>query len=137
MNWREEVKNAMIEKGISQKELSKLSGVTEASISRYMNDGRTPRINTFYKIMKALGLNGNVDREATENVNHPTHYNKTKYECIDEMILLFGVETVKSFCKCNIYKYKSRAPYKNGEEDLKKADWYLDKLKELGGEYNE
>lgn len=69
-----------------------------------------------------------------DNVNHPTHYNQGKYECIDEMLLLFGVEAVKSFCKCNVHKYRSRAQYKNGEEDLKKADWYLDKLMELENE---
>ena len=69
-----------------------------------------------------------------EMVNHPEHYNQGKYECIDEMIALFGVEAVIWFCKCNIHKYKSRAPYKNGDEDLKKAEWYMDKLLELQGE---
>jgi len=29
------------------------------------------------------------------------------------------------------------ALYKNGEEDLKKADWYMKKLAELGGNENE
>jgi transcriptional regulator with XRE-family HTH domain len=69
-----------------------------------------------------------------EMVNHPDHYNQGKYECIDEMLGLFGVKTVISFCKCNIYKYKTRASHKNGEEDLAKADWYMDKLLELQGE---
>ena len=68
----------------------------------------------------------------TEAVNHPAHY-QGKHECIDEMIALFGVEAVKAFCKCNVYKYRFRAANKNGQEDLDKADWYMDKLMELGG----
>ena len=64
------------------------------------------------------------------NVNHPKHY-QGKHECIDEMIALFGVEVVKHFCMCNVYKYRYRASAKNGQEDLDKADWYMDKLIEL------
>lgn len=65
-----------------------------------------------------------------ETVNHPAHY-QGKHECIDEMISLFGVEAVKGFCKCNVYKYRYRADRKNGAEDLNKANWYMDKLMEL------
>lgn len=65
-----------------------------------------------------------------ETVDHPEHY-QGKFECIDEMISLFGVEAVKSFCRCNVYKYRFRANQKNGEEDIKKAEWYMSKLKEL------
>ena len=64
------------------------------------------------------------------NVDHPIHY-QGKHECIDEMIALFGVEAVIGFCKCNVYKYRYRADKKNGQEDLEKADWYMDKLMEL------
>lgn len=66
-----------------------------------------------------------------QKVDHPEHYNQTKYECIEEMIHLFGIEAVKGFCRCNIYKYKYRANFKNGEEDLKKADKYMDILIDL------
>jgi len=67
-----------------------------------------------------------------DNVNHPKHY-QGKHECIDEMIAMFGVEAVKHFCMCNVYKYRYRASAKNGQEDLDKADWYMDKLMELEG----
>ena len=67
-----------------------------------------------------------------ENVNHPKHYNREGgMECIDEMVLIFGVEEAKTFCKLNAWKYRYRAADKNGEEDLKKSDWYLQKYKEL------
>lgn len=72
---------------------------------------------------------------SSDNVNHPAHY-QGKHECIDEMISLFGVDAVIGFCKCNVYKYRYRADKKNGEEDLKKAEWYMDKLIELEMERN-
>lgn len=65
-----------------------------------------------------------------DNVNHPEHY-QGKHECIDEMIALFGVGAVKAFCRCNVYKYRYRADRKNGDEDIAKAEWYMDKLMEL------
>ena len=65
-------------------------------------------------------------------VNHPSHYcREGSMECIDEMILLFGKEEVKSFCKLNAWKYRKRALYKNKEEDMQKSDWYINKYKEL------
>ena len=67
-----------------------------------------------------------------DNVNHPTHY-QGKNECIDVMVAMFGIEAVKHFCMCNAYKYRFRSNMKNGEEDIKKAEWYEDKLIELGG----
>lgn len=64
------------------------------------------------------------------NVNHPPHY-QGKYECIDEMLAVFGVEAVKNFCKCNVWKYRYRSNAKGGIEDKEKADWYMSKLIEL------
>lgn len=74
-----------------------------------------------------------INGTESDSVNHPSHY-QGKHECIDEMIALFGVEAVKAFCKCNVYKYRFRAAEKNGQEDLDKANWYMDKLLELEGE---
>jgi len=66
-------------------------------------------------------------------VNHPKHYNRS-IECIDEMIAVFGIEVVKHFCLCNVWKYRYRASDKNGQEDLDKSDWYMKKYMELSGE---
>ena len=62
----------------------------------------------------------------SECVNHPDHYKTGKYECIEAMKEIFGVDAVKDFCKMNAFKYLWRADRKNGDEDLKKAKWYLD-----------
>ena len=67
----------------------------------------------------------------TNNVNHPSHYNKGNIECIDAMISAYGKDTVSNFCICNAFKYIWRYKYKNGIEDLKKAQWYLNKIVEL------
>lgn len=70
----------------------------------------------------------------TNAVDHPDHYKHGSFETIEEMLLLFSKEEVIAFCKINAYKYKARAPFKGKmDEDLKKADWYLAKLKELEG----
>ena len=70
--------------------------------------------------------------EPKDMVNHPSHYAREgAMECIDEMLLIFGKEAVKGFCLCNAWKYRERCLFKNGEEDLKKSDWYIRKYKEL------
>lgn len=69
---------------------------------------------------------------SVDMVNHPPHYNRENaMQCIEEMELVFGKEAVKNFCICNAWKYRYRAADKNGEEDIKKSDWYLRKYKEL------
>lgn len=70
-------------------------------------------------------------------VNHPSHYDTGKFECIDVMLETQGVEAVKDFCLCNAFKYLYRCKRKNGLEDIKKAIWYLNKLVELEGKGNE
>lgn len=68
----------------------------------------------------------------SDMVNHPQHYNQAAKETIDEMVILFGYDATIKFCVLNAYKYKARAPYKgNMEEDLKKADWYINKAEKL------
>ena len=65
-------------------------------------------------------------------VNHPPHYEREgAIECIDEMILVFGKSAVMNFCLLNAWKYRYRANKKNGFEDIKKSDWYMNKFKEL------
>lgn len=66
-------------------------------------------------------------------VSRPAHYTKTSIECIDAMIETQGVEAVKAFCVCNAFKYLWRHNEKNGDEDIKKASWYLNKAVELMG----
>lgn len=65
-------------------------------------------------------------------VNQPPHYMQHAMECIDEMVEVFGVDAVISYCLCNVWKYRYRAPYKdNQEEDDMKSDWYMHAVHDL------
>ena len=66
-----------------------------------------------------------------DNGNHPSHYETGKFECIEVMQEVFGVEAVQNFCVCNAFKYLYRHRRKNGKEDIEKARWYLNKYLEL------
>lgn len=68
------------------------------------------------------------------NVHHPAHYQRQgRKECIVEMLEKFGVDAVRTFCLLNAYKYEYRHEMKNGAEDIQKAEWYMNKYRELGG----
>ena len=54
MNWNEMVSDLMKKKGVNQKQLSKLSGITKSSISRYLKSDKTPRMDVVVNISKAL-----------------------------------------------------------------------------------
>ena len=64
-------------------------------------------------------------------INHPTHYETGKFECIEVMVETLGVEAVQDFCICNAFKYLYRHRRKNGKEDIEKARWYINKYLEL------
>ena len=73
----------------------------------------------------------------TDNVNHPAHYENYSIECIDAMVETQGRDAVMAFCICNAFKYLWRHRAKNGFEDIKKANWYLNKAVELEGKNDE
>ncbi len=56
-------------------------------------------------------------------INNPPHYNQGSIEPID-----FIKSQNMNYIEGNIIKYTTRYKFKNGIEDLKKAQWYLDKL---------
>jgi hypothetical protein len=63
-----------------------------------------------------------------DNVN-PSHYKKGKVECIDAIesatISKKGLDAV---CTANVIKYLWRCESKGGVEDMKKAQWYLNRM---------
>lgn len=65
----------------------------------------------------------------TDNVNHPSHYNQGGVECIDAMAAATVNKTgIEAICTSNVIKYLWRYESKNGLEDVKKAQWYLNRL---------
>lgn len=60
---------------------------------------------------------------------NPSHYKQGKVECIDALesatVYKTGLEAV---CTANVIKYLWRYEAKNGLEDVRKAQWYINKL---------
>ena len=65
-----------------------------------------------------------------DKVNKPPHYNQSGIECIDAIQAATG-DGYEYYLQGNILKYLWRYRYKNGIEDLRKAQWYLNKLIEV------
>lgn len=68
--------------------------------------------------------------DASDNVNNPAHYTSGGIETLD--YIKAKVKDYPSYAVGNILKYVSRYEHKNGLEDLKKAQFYLnDLIKEM------
>jgi hypothetical protein len=63
-----------------------------------------------------------------DNVNHPSHYTEGKIECIEYIEDKLTPEEYRGYIKGNVLKYITRERHKNGDEDIRKAKWYLDRL---------
>jgi len=63
-----------------------------------------------------------------DNVNSPSHYGQGKIECIQYIEDFLNEDEYVGYLRGNIAKYLHRFRYKNGLEDLKKAQWYLNEL---------
>ena len=63
-----------------------------------------------------------------DEVNHPTHYNNGKVECIEAIDSASTKEEFEGYLRGNVLKYVWRFRYKDNIKDLRKARWYLDKL---------
>lgn len=61
-------------------------------------------------------------------VNNPPHYNQAGIECIDAIEAALSPEELRGYYKGNILKYTWRERYKNGDEDISKAQWYTNRL---------
>jgi len=63
-----------------------------------------------------------------DKVNNPSHYGQGSIECIDYIKDFLTQEEYIGYLRGNIAKYLHRWRHKNGVEDLKKANWYLQAL---------
>ena len=70
-------------------------------------------------------IESNIEQD---NINNPSHYADSAIECIDAMQAMLTPEQFVGYLRGNILKYQWRYEKKNGIEDLKKSQWYLDKL---------
>ena len=64
-----------------------------------------------------------------DNVNSPSHYTQAGIECIDAITAaVSGKSGIEAVCVANVIKYLWRYELKNGVEDVRKAQWYLNRL---------
>jgi hypothetical protein len=106
--------------------------MTHSKFGRYVNNtqeaGQQRRRTS---LEKKLGLDS-YDYQTDmfpDMVNHPPHYNASGIECIDAIAAATD-DGYEYYLQGNIMKYVWRYRYKNGLEDLHKAQWYLSKLVE-------
>lgn len=70
-----------------------------------------------------------VRQSLKDNVNHPSHYTQGKVECIDALeSATIGKSGIEAVCVANVIKYLWRYEEKSGIEDVKKAQFYLNRL---------
>ena len=60
-------------------------------------------------------------------VEKPEHYNKGNIEAIDYIKQQLG-DGFEDYCYGAVLKYLHRFRYKDGEQDLRKAKWYLEQV---------
>ena len=56
MKFEERLRSIMEKQGLTQKELAIKSNITEASMSKYLNGERTPRIDVIINLSRALEI---------------------------------------------------------------------------------
>lgn len=69
MTWQDKVKKLMVSQNMTQKQLSQKSGITEASVSRYLRGDRAARMDIIINFAKALGCTTEYLLEDEENVS--------------------------------------------------------------------
>jgi len=67
-----------------------------------------------------------MDRD--DKVNSPSHYRSGNIECIEAIEEALTDEELRGYFKGNCLKYLWREQYKNQLEDLRKAQFYLNRL---------
>ena len=61
-------------------------------------------------------------------VNKPIHYNQGGIECISAIEASMTDDQFAAYCKGNVMKYLWRYEQKNKGQDLRNAEWYLQRL---------
>ena len=72
------------------------------------------------------------NKPKNDPVNHPAHYTSGGIECIDAIAaaLTCQRDPMQAWLTGQVLKYLWRCPLKNGAEDLRKAQFYLNRLVE-------
>lgn len=93
--------------------------VKQDKVAKYHDDAANVA-----KAMSAIGVS--MENENNDKINNPAHYTVGGIETLD--YIKAKVKDYPSYVAGNILKYVSRYEHKNGIEDLKKAQFYLNDL---------
>ena len=69
-----------------------------------------------------------LKHDRDDKVNSPSHYRSGNIECIEAIEEALTDEELRGYFKGNCLKYLWREQYKNQLEDLRKAQFYLNRL---------
>lgn len=75
-------------------------------------------------------LTEKMSSSSSDLVHKPSHYNQSGIECIEAIRAALGPEGFRDYCQGNAMKYLWRHKYKNGKQDIEKAQVYLNWLHE-------
>jgi hypothetical protein len=81
----------------------------------------------YNRIIKEIEERKKQSSIQSDMVNNPPHYNQAGIECLDAIRAATN-EGYEYYLQGNILKYLWRYRYKNGVEDLNKAQFYLQRL---------
>ena len=82
--------------------------------------------------LKSMLLEDDIDP-----VNKPIHYNQAGIECIEAIeAMTENMSSKVAPHAANVLKYLWRHEYKNGLEDIDKAIWYLNRLRDRYKEFH-
>jgi hypothetical protein len=95
-------------------------------IARNGNDGEHYKELTYREVCDAVAKKNQAGREARQTQVGGDHYSKMNIQPID-----FITQNNLSFIQGNIIKYVCRYKDKNGLQDLKKAQHYMNMLLEI------
>ena len=127
----------MEKNNMNQRELAKKIGVTEVTVSRYINDeGRSPRVEIVSKIASVLGTNtdylmgtSNISGPLTESITKPTSLLPEEFSTPEEAIsFLLSQEVIMGFGGFDIDKLSD-------EDKIQFANELLGQLKLLSYKY--
>jgi len=106
-------------------EAVKLAGNLVASMEKEWK--KQMRHEDYMRLMEQLENAGKEAYGGIDLVNSPPHYNQAGIECVDAIAAATD-DGFQYYLQGNIIKYLWRYRYKNGIQDLEKAQWYLNKL---------
>ena len=93
---------------LNQKELCQITGITEASLSRYENNLREPKSDVLKKLAKALNVSSDYligltdERNSVVNYNLPEDLDKfiidIKKDLLEKEFFINGEKSIKYIC---------------------------------------